>query len=98
MTMPRARDRDASREIQKQVAVHIFNDRAAAARAYQGIDARVRRRHVTLVTLERGEGLGAGELGMDVGNSALVEEPHRDIPHWAGAGLVSGGVVSGRVV
>jgi len=41
MTVPRRRDGDARGEVEKQIAVDIFDDGAGATRANERIDARV---------------------------------------------------------
>ena len=51
MAVPRRRDRDAGREIEKEIAVHVLDDRAAAAGTDQRINARVGRRHALGVAL-----------------------------------------------
>ena len=76
MTMPRRGDGDAGGEVEKQIAVHVLDDRPAAPGAHQRIDARVRRRHVLLVALQQGLGVTTRQRGLDGRDGAFVELPH----------------------
>jgi len=64
---------DAGREIKEQVAIHVFNDGAAAALHHEGINARVRRRHVTLIALQKGRAPGARKRCLDPRHGAIIE-------------------------
>src|SRR5262249_37562512 len=75
VAVPRRGDGDAGREIEEQVSVHVFDDRAAAAFDYERIDARVRRRRVPLVALQQDRGEGTGQVRANVRDRAIIEEP-----------------------
>src|SRR5437870_8637744 len=70
------RDSDARREVEKQIAVHIFDDSARPACANQRIDARVRRRCVLFVTVKQDAGFEPGQGSLDRWNGFALEEPH----------------------
>ena len=66
--------RNAGSEIEELVAVHVFDDAAAAALRDQRIGARVRRRNVTLVPLQNALGIGAGQRGNDLRSGDVSDE------------------------
>ena len=59
-------DRDAGREIEEPVAIHVPGLGAAAMRHHERIIARVRRRDDPGVALDHRAGLRPGQLGLDV--------------------------------
>src|SRR5207253_3047110 len=71
---------DAGGEVEEEIAVHVLDDSPGAAGADERIDARVGRRHVSLVAIEQGARLRAGEGGLDLGDLASFELPHRFHP------------------
>jgi len=79
MAMPRRGDGDAGGEVEKQIRVHVLDDGAGAAGADERIDARVGWRHVFLVALQEGARLRAREVGLDGGDLASFELPHKNL-------------------
>ena len=76
MAVPGRRHRDAGREVEEEIAVHVLDDRAAAAGTDQRINARVGRRHALGVALQQGLPLGPGQRRLQRGNLALIEMKH----------------------
>src|ERR1041385_92151 len=58
---------DSGGEIQEFIAVNVLNNHAAAAFGHQRIGACVRWRNILCVALQDGLGLGAGQLGANLG-------------------------------
>ena len=58
---------DAGGKIEELVAVHVFDDEAAAALGHQRIRAGVGGRKILSVTFECALRIGAGQLGLNVG-------------------------------
>ena len=67
MTMSGRAHRDTCREIEESVTVHIFHDCAVPALGYQGIVARIRRRHEFRVLLQHSLGVRPGQRGHQPG-------------------------------
>ena len=76
MAMARRGDGDAGREVEEEVAVHVLDDRAAAALDDQGINPRVRGGHVPRIPGEQLTSRRAGQLGLEAGHFLVVEKPH----------------------
>ncbi len=60
--------RNAGHEIEKQIAVDVFDHTAAPFLDHQRIDATVGRRGAFLIALDDRFGFGTGKRGFDVGN------------------------------
>src|SRR5688572_3245055 len=67
---------NAGSEVQKQVAVDVLDDGAAAALDDQRIGTRVRRRHELVIACQEFLGLRPGKVGLNLWDGMVVEMPH----------------------
>ena len=72
-------DGDAGAEIQEDVAVDVFDERAAAASGHQRIAARVRRREVLPIEFEDANRVGTRQRSHQVRKSRFCHS-HRFLP------------------
>ena len=75
--------RDAGREVEEEVAVDVLDRQAFAADGDDRVGAGQARRGPRLVVGDVGPGLGARDLGDDVGNRPRLCEPRRGLDHGA---------------
>ena len=71
MAMAGGHDGDAGVHVQEAVAVHVFDDGSPAALDDKRIAAGIARRDIAMVFFDHFLGLGAGQLGFDVGKFKL---------------------------
>ncbi len=90
--MPGRADRDAGREIEEAVAVHVPGLGAAGVRHHERVVARIGRRGDLAVALDHRARLGSGQLGLNVrvlhGISGAFREGHKGSltgSRWAAA-------------
>ena len=71
---------DAGGEIEEFVAVHVFDDDAAAALGDHRVGTRVGRRNVLVIARENALGVGAGDGGVDLGADSQSLGGHGSSP------------------